>query len=174
MFSDRYDVGASDFSNEEFPLVGGSQVNVIRSFARLVEVLREADCTDTGSDASLQFLCLRDTFPVDVTGMERSCDDDFSIDNLLVERRVFSLLVVGNDVGVSLGFEPFSDSELILNCTEQSGLFLGPFTTLVEDCKNFDLRITSVAISMWRRQGGRQGKHTILSYEVFSSELRLY
>lgn len=141
MFSDRYDVGTSDFSNEEFLLVGGSQVNVIRSFARLVEKSRKKrDCTDAGSDASLQFLCLLDTFPVDVTGMERSCDDDFSIDNLLVERRVFSLLVVGDDIGVSLGFEPFSDSELILNCTEQSGLFLGPFTTLVEDCKNFDLR----------------------------------
>jgi len=33
MFGDRYDIGASDFGNEDFPLVGGSQINVIRSFS---------------------------------------------------------------------------------------------------------------------------------------------
>jgi len=78
--------------------------------------------------------------------MERSGDDDFSIDNLLVESRIGAFLVIGNDIGVALGFEPFSDSKLILNGTEQSGLFPGPFTTFVEDCKNFDLYMMSAAI----------------------------
>jgi len=88
--------------------------------------------------------------------MERSGDDDFSVDDLLVEHRVFSLLVVCDDVGVALGFEPFSDSELIFNCAEQSGFFLGPFTTLVENCKNFDL-LRNVSGNLWRRQrdGGK-------------------
>jgi len=33
VFGDRYDVGASDFSNEDLLLVGSSQINVIRSFS---------------------------------------------------------------------------------------------------------------------------------------------
>ena len=93
--------------------------------------------------------------------MEGSGDDDFSIDNLLVKSRVFAFLVMGNDEGVALGFEPFSESELILNRTEQSGLFLGPRITLVEDCKNFDLSMMSVATC-----GGGGEVHTILSYKV--------
>ena len=88
--------------------------------------------------------------------MEGSGDDDFSIDNLLVKSRVFAFLVIGNDKGVALGFEPISDSKLILNRTEQSGLFLGPRITLVEDCKNFDLSMMSVAICGDRE--GRGGK----------------
>jgi hypothetical protein len=87
--------------------------------------------------------------------MEGSGNDDFGIDNLLVKGRVFAFFVMGNDKGVALGFEPFSDSELILNRTEQSGLFLGPRITFVEDCKNFDLSMMSVAIcgerGEWRK-----------------------
>jgi hypothetical protein len=40
---------------------------------------------------------------------------------------------------VALGLEPLTDSELVLNCSEQPGLLLGPFSTLVKDGKNFDL-----------------------------------
>jgi hypothetical protein len=90
--------------------------------------------TDTGGDASLQFLCLFNSFPVDVSGMEGSGDDDLGVDDFLVEGRVLTFLVVGDNEFMALGFEPFSDSELILDCSEQSGFFLCPFTTLVEDC----------------------------------------
>ena len=116
--------------------------------------------TDTSGDTSFQFLCLFDTLPVDIAGMEGGGDDDFGIDNLLVEGRVFAFLVIGDDVGVAMGFEPFSEAEFILHCTEQSGLFLGPFTTLVEDCQNFDLCITSVTIC---GDSGEGKMHTILS-----------
>jgi hypothetical protein len=33
MFGDRDDIGSSDFSNEEFLLVGGSQIDMVGSFA---------------------------------------------------------------------------------------------------------------------------------------------
>jgi len=71
--------------------------------------------------------------------MEGSGDDNLGIDNLLVEGRVLAFLVIGDDVGVALRLEPFSDSELVLNGPEQPGLFRCPFSTLVEDTKNFDL-----------------------------------
>ena len=80
--------------------------------------------------------------------MEGSGDDNLGIDNFLVEGRVFTFLVIGDDILMALGFEPFAETKLVLNCSEQSRLFLGPFTTLVEDCKNFDLSRISVAIQL--------------------------
>lgn len=74
--------------------------------------------------------------------MERSGDDDLGIDNLLVEGRVLAFFVVGDDVGMALRLEPLSDSELVLNCSEQPGLFRCPFSALVKDAKNFDLRMS--------------------------------
>jgi hypothetical protein len=90
--------------------------------------------TNTGGDADLQFLCLFNSFPVDVSRVEGSGDDDLGVDDFFVEGRVLAFLVIGDDEFMALGFEPFSDSELILDCAEQSGLFLCPFTTFVEDC----------------------------------------
>jgi hypothetical protein len=118
MFSDRDDIGSSDFSDEEFLLVGSCQIDVVGS-CRL-ELPMKWGYTDTGGDASLQFLCLLNTFPVDVSRVEGSGDDNFGIDNFFVEGGVLAFLVVGDNVCVTLGFEPFSDSELILNCSEQS------------------------------------------------------
>ena len=71
--------------------------------------------------------------------MEGCSDDNLSIDDFLVESRVFAFLVIGDDIGMTFGFEPLPDTELILNCTEQSRFFFGPFATFVENCKNFDL-----------------------------------
>lgn len=82
--------------------------------------------------------------------MEGSGDDDFSIDDFLVEGRVFAFLVVGDHQGVALGLEPVADAKLILNCAEQSRLVLGPFATFVENCENFDL------------DGGRPSQRTCL------------
>ena len=72
--------------------------------------------------------------------MERSCDHNLGIDNFLVESRVLAFLVVGDDESVTLGFQPFANTELILNGTEQTRLFLGPFAAFVENCQNFDLQ----------------------------------
>ena len=104
--------------------------------------------TDTGSNAKLQLLCLLNAFPVDVSGMERSCNYDLSIDDFPVENRVRTLLVIGDDEGVSPLFEEFPDTKFILDCAEQTGLFLGPFTSFVENRKNFDLQVKSVAFKV--------------------------
>jgi hypothetical protein len=95
--------------------------------------------TDTSGDAGLQLLGLGNSLGIDVTRVEGGGDDDFSIDDLLVEGRIFAFLVVGDNQGVALGLEPLADTELILNRPEQSRLVLGPFATFVENCKNFDL-----------------------------------
>jgi len=95
--------------------------------------------TDASGDAGLQILGLLNSLAVDVTRVEGSGDDDFGIDDFFVECGVLAFLVIGDDVGVPLRLEPFSDSELVLNGPEQPGLFRCPFSTLVEDTKNFDL-----------------------------------
>lgn len=46
----------------------------------------------------------------------RGGDDDFGINELLVELRALALLVGGCDKSVSLVLEPFSDSQLVLSC----------------------------------------------------------
>jgi hypothetical protein len=50
--------------------------------------------------------------------MKGRCNDNLGIDDFLVESRVFAFLVIGDDIGMTLGFKPFSDTELILDCTE--------------------------------------------------------
>ena len=66
--------------------------------------------------------------------MERGGNNNLSIDNFLVESGALAFLVVGDDKGVALRLEPLSETEFILNCAEQSGLFLGPFAPFVENC----------------------------------------
>ena len=46
----------------------------------------------------------------------RSGDDDFSINEVLVEFGVLTLLVGGGDELMSLVLEPFADTELVLGC----------------------------------------------------------
>ena len=54
----------------------------------------------------------------------RCGDDDFSIDELLVELGVLTLLVGGGDEGVALLLDPFPQTELVLSGTEKSGFLL--------------------------------------------------
>jgi hypothetical protein len=51
----------------------------------------------------------------------RRCDNDLSINQLLVELRVLALLVRGRDQGVALILEPFADAQLVLSRAEQLG-----------------------------------------------------
>lgn len=51
----------------------------------------------------------------------RGGDDDFGIDQLLVEGRVLAVLVGGGHHGVALVFQPLADAELILRRAEQPG-----------------------------------------------------
>lgn len=60
----------------------------------------------------------------------RSGDDDFGIDELLVEGRVLALLVGGGDQSVALLLEPLAQTELVLGGTQQTGLLLGVLTAL--------------------------------------------
>ena len=47
----------------------------------------------------------------------RGRDDNFSVDELLLEDGVFALLVGSGDEGVALILKPFADSELVLGRT---------------------------------------------------------
>lgn len=61
---------------------------------------------------------------------ERSGDNNFSVDELLVKGGVLALLVGGSHQGVTLVLEPLADAELVLGGTEQLRLLLGVLTTL--------------------------------------------
>lgn len=51
-------------------------------------------------------------------GHIRSGDDDFSVDEFLVESRVLALLVGSGDQGVTLLLEPLPQAELVLSGTQ--------------------------------------------------------
>lgn len=70
MLGNRNNVGASDFGNNDLTLVGGSEINVVRS--------------DTSGDAELELFSLRDAFASDVTRVERGGDDDLEAEVLAV------------------------------------------------------------------------------------------
>jgi hypothetical protein len=118
VLSDGDDVGTSDLGDGDTTVggVGGVQVNVVR--------------TDTGSDGKLELLSLSETLSGEVAGVEGSGDDDFSVDEFLVEGGVLALLVGGGHQGVTLVLEPLADTELVLSGTEQLRLLLGVLTTL--------------------------------------------
>jgi hypothetical protein len=118
VLSDRNDVGASDLGDSDTTVsgIGGVQVNVVRA--------------NTGSDGKLELLGLGQTLSGQVTGVEGSGDDDFSVDELLVEGGVLALLVGGGHQGVTLVLKPLADAKLVLSGTEQLRLLLGVLTTL--------------------------------------------
>ena len=60
----------------------------------------------------------------------RSGDDDFGINELLVELGVLALLVRGGDKSVALVLDPFSDTELVLCGSEESWLHFGVLLAL--------------------------------------------
>lgn len=88
--------------------------------------------SDTCCDSDLELLRLCKTLSSEVTGVEteillafkwkierkdaRCGDNNFSVNQLLVELGVLSLLVGGGDESVSLVLEPFADAKLVLSC----------------------------------------------------------
>jgi hypothetical protein len=62
--------------------------------------------------------------------VEGSGDDDFGVDELLVESGALGVLVRGGHQGVTLVLEPLADTKLVLSGTEQLRLLLGVLTTL--------------------------------------------
>jgi hypothetical protein len=120
MLSDGDDVGASHFGDgyTAIGLVGGVEVDMVGANA--------------GCDCDLEILGLCETLSCEVAGMEagaistmlcvrmgeclRSGDNDFGVDEFLVEGAVLTLLVGGGHERMSLIFEPFSDSQLVLGC----------------------------------------------------------
>jgi len=138
VLSDGDDVGASDLGDGDTAvgLVGSVQVDVVG--------------TDTSGDGDLQLLGLGEALSGEVTGVEGSGDDDFGVNQLLVEGGVLTLLVRGGDQGVALVLEPLANAELILGGTEQLRLLLGVLKTLyqilateVEITKGENLQLTS-------------------------------
>jgi len=131
VLSDGDNVGAGDLGNGDTAVggVGGVQVNMIG--------------TNTGSDGELEVLGLGETLSGEITRVEGSSDDDFSVDELLVKGGVLALFVGCGYQGVTLVLEPLADAELVLGGTEQLRLLLGVLTTIVENQKNFALEIRS-------------------------------
>lgn len=60
----------------------------------------------------------------------RGGDDDFGIDQFLVEFGVLAFLVGGRDQSMAFFFEPRSQTQLILSCSEETGLVFGMRATL--------------------------------------------
>jgi len=60
----------------------------------------------------------------------RSGDNDLSVNELLVEGGVLTILVGGGDEGVTPVLEPLADTKLVLGGTEQTGLVFGVDATL--------------------------------------------
>jgi hypothetical protein len=139
VLSDGDDVAASDLGDGDTTvgLVGGVQVDMVR--------------TDTSGDGDLEVLGLGQALSGEVSGVEsiggrsvvcyllnyigtedsRSGDDDLSVDQLLVKGGVLTLLVGGSDEGVALLLEPFSQAQLVLGGTQETGLLLGVLTALI-------------------------------------------
>lgn len=60
----------------------------------------------------------------------RCGDDDFGVNEVLVELGVLALLVGGCDELVTLLLDPLPQTELVLGGTEKTGLLLSVDTTL--------------------------------------------
>ena len=60
----------------------------------------------------------------------RSGDDNLSVNKLLLEDRVRTLLVGGGHQSVTLVLEPLADTELVLSGTEEAGLLFGMLAAL--------------------------------------------
>ncbi len=63
----------------------------------------------------------------------RSGDDDFGVNEFLVEFGVLALLVGSGDESVALLFKPFPDAEFVLGRAQELWLLLGVDATLLPD-----------------------------------------
>lgn len=123
MFSNGDNIGTSHLGDGDTAVgfVGGIEVDVVR--------------TNTSSDGELELLRLLETLLGEVAWVEtvvcslaadappgerrirniRCGDDDFSVNEFLVELGVGVVLVGGSDESVASILEPFADSKLVLS-----------------------------------------------------------
>jgi hypothetical protein len=80
VLSNGDDIGAGDFQNLGAVLHRGVEVDVVRA--------------DTSRDADFQFLGLLEEFSGEVPGVERRCDQDLGINDVLLEDAVRAILGV--------------------------------------------------------------------------------
>lgn len=121
------DIATSDLGDGDTAvgLVGSIQVDVVRA--------------DTSSDGELQVLGLGQTVGGQIAGVEGSRNDDLSVNKLLLEGGVRTLLIGGGDEGVALVLEPLAQAELVLDSSQKTGLLLGVLTAVIQTHKNFTL-----------------------------------
>jgi hypothetical protein len=126
VLSNGDNIGAGDLGDGDTAvgLVGSVEVDVVGA--------------DTSGDGDLEVLGLGQTLGTEVTRVEairislerwshglsklvysRRGNDDFSVDELLVELGVLALLVGSGDEGVALVLEPLADAELVLGGSEE-------------------------------------------------------
>ena len=102
--------------------------------------------TDTGGDTELQVLGLLHEVAGQVARVERSGDENLSIDDVLLEVAVGSFLAAGDNEFMTLRLQPISNAELVLGSAKEAGFLEGGFTTVVEDSKDlhdsFELEIS--------------------------------
>jgi len=116
------DVGSRDLENLDSVVNSGIEVDVVRS--------------DTCGDADLEVLGLLHEFAGQVARVEGSGDENFSIGEVLLEFAVGAFFAAGNNKFMTLGFEPFLDSKLVLDGTEEARLLFSSNTTVVEDSED--------------------------------------
>jgi hypothetical protein len=68
--------------------------------------------------------------------VEGSGDQNFGINDVLLEITVGTFLAARDHKFVALGFEPLLDAKLVLNSAEEAGLFLSGLSTVVEDSED--------------------------------------
>lgn len=72
----------------------------------------------TGCDAEFKVLGLFDEFGGEVTGVERSSDEDISSDYFLLEDTVWAFFAAANDELMALLFEPGRNAETVFGGTQ--------------------------------------------------------
>ena len=151
VLGDGHDVGASNLGHGDtaIGLVGSIEVDVVRTDTSSdgnLEVLRLGETFGSqvaGVEAAVPFLSANRNYMVgegrcgealllaEQSGEElrgscglRSGNDDFSVNELLVEFGVLALFVRGGDQGVALLLDPFPQAQLVLGGTQKVGLLL--------------------------------------------------
>lgn len=117
-------IGARNLGDGDLVLVGGVEVDVVRS--------------DTGSDTELEVLGAVQELLGSVSRVEGRGDQNLGVLDVLLELRVGALLVRGDDELVTFTLGPIADANGILGGTEETGLFLSGLASVVENCE--DLR----------------------------------
>jgi len=122
VLSDRDDIRTGDLQNLDAVFNSGIEINMVGSY--------------TSSDTELEVLCLLNQIAGEIPGMEGGGDEDLSIHDMLLEVTIGAFLTGRNNELMTQGLDPGFDAKLILNSSEQAGLFPGSLSTFVENSKN--------------------------------------